>query len=399
MFLEKLRDPFHWVSISVIAVIASCSFGWYAFAQNEKPLPPLPDLSGANDANDPFAIPADADAKTLAEFVQSLQEIPQKQATSQPQYIALMKKVAETSLKVSDLGLKMKDLSAEETLPFIVSRVRSLVVLGQLGDATKLPEAMKFIATYHSDENAQIASVAKDITEHLKLAMLPAMSVEERQALVDEILAGPEKTGLTRFNLRGVMRMAEAMEQSAPGAEAAAVYRRVAKMAATSQNEQIVDFAEKMIGTARRLELPGSQMEVFGKTVDGKDFKWEEYRGKVVLVDFWATWCGPCLEELPNVLANYKKYHDQGFEVVGVNLDQEKSQLVAFTERNNIPWTNIFPENPKSRGWNHPMASYYGISGIPSVILVDQEGKVVSTMARGPELGRLLEELLGKPAK
>ena len=93
MFLEKLRDPFHWLSIALIAVIISGSVGWYAFAQDEKPLPPLPDLSAAKDAADPFAIPEDADAKTLAEFIQKLQKIPQQQATSQAQYIALMKKV------------------------------------------------------------------------------------------------------------------------------------------------------------------------------------------------------------------------------------------------------------------------------------------------------------------
>ncbi|MDG2388064.1 MAG: TlpA disulfide reductase family protein [Planctomycetaceae bacterium] len=399
MFLEKLRDPFHWLSIALIAVIISGSVGWYAFAQDEKPLPPLPDLSAAKDAADPFAIPEDADAKTLAEFIQKLQKIPQQQATSQAQYIALMKKVSEASLKASDLGLKMNDLKAEEKLPFIVSRVRSLVVMGQLGDETKLPEAMKFAATFHNDENAQISSVTKDITQQLKLSLIPGMSEKERQALVDEVLADSEKTGLTRFNLRGVIRLAEAMEQSATGKEAAAVYRRIAKMAATSDNEQIVDYAAKLTGTARRLELPGSQMEVFGKTVAGNDFKWEEYRGKVVLVDFWATWCGPCLQELPNVKANYEKYHDKGFEVVGVNLDQDKQKLMAFTEQNGVPWVNIFPENPESRGWNHPLASYYGISGIPSVILVDQEGTVISTMARGPELGRLLEELLGAPAK
>jgi thiol-disulfide isomerase/thioredoxin len=399
MFLEKLREPFHWFSIALIAVMVSGSVGWYAFAQDEKALPPLPDLSAAKDAADPFAIPEGADAKMLAEFIQGLQQVPQKQATSQAQYVALMKKVSETSLKAANIGLKMKDLSAEEKLPFIVFRVRSMVVLGQLGDATKLPEAMKFIATYHNDENAQIASVAKDITQQLKLSMLAGMSEQERQALVDEILADSEKTGLTRFNLRGVIRLAEAMEQSATGKEAAAVYRRIAKMAATSDNEQIVDYSAKLIGTARRLELPGSKMEVFGKTVAGNDFKWEEYRGKVVLVDFWATWCGPCLQELPNVKANYDKYHDKGFEVVGVNLDDDKQKLIAFTEQNKIPWVNIFPENPESRGWNHPMASYYGILRIPSVILVDQEGTVISTMARGPELGRLLGELLGAPAK
>ena len=172
-------------------------------------------------------------------------------------------------------------------------------------------------------------------------------------------------------------------------------YERVAKLLAKSDDEDVKASGEKLFGAVRHLNLLGSHVKIEGTLVNGKKFDWSKYKGKVVLVDFWATWCGPCLKELPNVKQTYEKYHDRGFEVIGISLDDDEQTLKEFLEEEQLPWPILFSSDPKATGWEHPMASYYGISSIPAAILVDREGKVVSLNARGVELGKMVAELTG----
>lgn len=123
-----------------------------------------------------------------------------------------------------------------------------------------------------------------------------------------------------------------------------------------------------------------------GKMVDTSKLK-----GKVILVDFWATWCGPCKAEIPHVIEAYNKLHAKGFEIVGISLDSDKATLNKFTKDNKMPWSQYFDGG----GWKNKLAVKYGIHGIPAMWLIDKEGKVASTGARG-NLEAEVEKLLAK---
>lgn len=139
------------------------------------------------------------------------------------------------------------------------------------------------------------------------------------------------------------------------------------------------------------LKYLGKMVPDFSATdLDGKPISIEAYRGKVVLVDFWAVWCGPCVAEMPNVKKVYEKYKDKGFDVIGISLDSDEARLRDFLKENDIPWRQTF----SGKGWNSPIAQQYGIYSIPNMWLIDKEGKLISNKARGAKLESLVAEAL-----
>ena len=138
----------------------------------------------------------------------------------------------------------------------------------------------------------------------------------------------------------------------------------------------------------------GQRFPNFGEgDVNGSPVAVIAHRGHVTLIDFWATWCPPCRDEVPNVVANYEKFHPQGFDIIGVSLDQDKSALTTFIQSEHMPWQEYFD----GRGWDNTVAMKYGINSIPMNYLLDRHGIIVGKDLRGPALGSAIEKALAAP--
>lgn len=135
----------------------------------------------------------------------------------------------------------------------------------------------------------------------------------------------------------------------------------------------------------------GKLLKLNFDAADGTKVDLAKLQGKVVLIDFWATWCGPCMREVPNVVAAYKKYHDRGFEIVGISLDQSKESMMKVAAAKGMTWPQYFD----GKGWGNEISTAYHIKSIPTMWLVGKNGLVATTEARGNlegEIERLLKE-------
>lgn len=219
-------------------------------------------------------------------------------------------------------------------------------------------------------------------------------AIEKFTEMLNALTAG-ETVGAT--TLQTLMQIASMLEGQ-HGDAAAKVYDVLEVSIGKTSEAELGEVIKESIDKYRlRSSIVGKPFALEGNLIDGTPFDWSQYKGKVVLVDFWATWCGPCLQEMPNIRANYEKYREQGFEVVGVNLDEEAQELKDFNALQPLPWPSVLSADPAAVGWDHPMVIKNGVAAIPFLVLVDREGTAIALNTRGSALGEKLAELFPEP--
>ena len=332
----------------------------------------------------------------LMEFIDGLKQANVRPA-SRKEMIAYMRDVAVVSLEAADTILAKVQPADPLHDRAAKMKLESLMMLGRFGDEKAAADMATYAASLTNSPSRELAKEAQRLVLVGEAqTVLSSGDVKAGKALVEKMATMLAADADDAQTAGLAMQLAGAFEHMPDGEDvAAAAYSSFGPIMAKSSNEQIRAMGESFAGTLRRLSLPGHPMDISGTLLNGQPFDAKSLAGKVVLVDFWATWCGPCVAELPNVLEQYEKYHEDGFEVVGVSLDQDREALVKFVDEQKLPWPILFEES-KGDGWQHPLAAYYGISGIPTVILIGRDGNVITLNARGEKLGEQLDAIFKK---
>ena len=347
------------------------------------------DTNKEEEKDDKFAVPLDASSEELLAWIAKIKRIPPPRDA----IAETAKKMFPALIQACDLVIE-KSQNVDELKKAIEEKFSAYgVLIRYMPSAGK--ELNALAEKYASDARPEIAQIAVGHMLMEKSQSLGNAGAQQAQEVADSAIEFLERFGANKATFSTVSRVASSLGNSSHTEIAAITHEKLAAILAKSEDTTLVKRSSKLLGAARRIRLLENDMLLSGVTADGTPFDWESYRGKVVLVDYWASWCGPCIGEIPNMKKNLERYGDKGFTIVGINMDDTRAAFEKCVENKEITWVNIVSEEQGKRGWDAPMADYYGISGIPTAILVDQKGKVVSLRARGTELDKQLESLLG----
>ena len=272
----------------------------------------------------------------------------------------------------------------------ILSQSKFLHRDASLGEEDADKQLREWVKRWDGDQRKKVQSELTFLKTEQKVIESESLEPPAMKALFDELRKYYSKNELDNRHLRMASSTVAAINRIDDGDEREKLFEEFGELWSSSDDKQLAKYGKRIAGksAAPVSDLVGKPIELDGQTTTGEQFDWKSYRGKYVLVDFWATWCGPCIRSIPKLRKMVKDHHIKDFDVVGISLDEDIDALSGFLEKNELPWTILAGEGTQELG------KTYGVRGIPMLILVDREGKAIKVSHSADEIASELSKLL-----
>ena len=346
-----------------------------------------------------FVIPEKATPDQLFEMANKLLNTEQSFET-EAEYNDWIKKMIQTVYSIANKIMKMNNID-DETYKKAIALKGEMIYYHVWTNADAFSQYEKFIAEVRKDQrllkteggqkviDGQVVSFLHEKCVH---AVQSGGSLDELKESVEEfrqiVMRDPEFVSMIPSFVYPVSQMAAEKKDSKILKD---TFLKFATDMKKSDDKTLNDAANGLVGLLRFAELEGKPMKVVGTTASGEKFDPNSLKGKVFLLDFWASWVTPCIAQYPELLALYTQYHDKGFEIVGYNMDTEIDKFKDFVAQKNVPWENL-SEQMSTENKQPSVAEFYGITTVPILILVGKDGNVIKNNVDIETLKKLLDE-------
>ncbi len=339
---------------------------------------PLPEADG-----NPYAAPDNASAKELTAYLLEMAD--------KPKSIRARRLFKEAMVDAAARLLEQPRHDRDKRLA-ATTLFETLDDLAFDGDRAADQRLFELATALSKDSHAAIARQAKfHLLKHRALSSADLKQQEVEQLLDDLFDVMTQLESLDGRHLRGASATVRAINQLEDDKVREAQFQRFGKLFAQSSDLELKRYGRKLAHAEQAAgEWVGKELILDGNDDLGTPFQWKSYRGKLVVVDFWATWCGPCRREMPHLKQLYQQWHDKGLEVVGVNLDKDSDALAKYLKENPVPWSQLVGEGAREA------AQRYGVRSIPTMMLVDEQGKIIAMAHQVSKLAPQIEQRLGR---
>ncbi len=394
-------------TILLFAICAMTICGLTAYVSSQDAAAPQPNANvpappPAKTTEELFNIPPEATAEELEQRILEIINHRPEGVTNQEQAVAYMEKQTAALGTVADLMLKRTDATEEQKDTARMIKLQTLA----MGSRDNPDKAVADIEAYQKElveAKSDVLYQAQMMVFQLKMqktAMAAMMGQPGDHVENFKKILGEAKTFLAANEFKPeyamlpmmMLSVAEMIDRDGKAGLQKQVIAELKPVLEKSDADEAKEILARMEGMLRFAELPGSEMQFECTLLDGKKLDIKEFRGKVVLVDFWATWCGPCRAAIPTMKTLYDKYHDKGFELIAYSCDEDLDDLKTFEKESPHPWlvgsVLLSMENKLT-----DYSEYYGIPGYPTFVLADKDGKVRVVSHDINEVGAKLAEL------